>query len=476
MKYKAVIVLDVLLFESFHNENFIRKLDEYFVVLWTSTFCNKSVSQIPYDGYINGLRNGFKPYRYLRMYLRKYHPDVLCLPIAIVDFERYYSNSRFGYDLCVDFDTLIIQHLYNNRFINVVDTKSLFTRLDMFAQQFRLRPRQNTSEENILYNNVVLTLGDIFDSNSHQSPPPPPHIVNKKCILIVSPSFFEIPYNIHCSRFREFLSTCFLVVWMDNKNIDRMQIANFIKTMQSLHHITINYMLFGLDRNVKSITVVRQRLPSTRLPFILVDNSAVIYDRDDIYFTAVCDFDYYIDLQEYLRYSIFYDMQTIITSIRQFLHAHTLVNTTKSDKFKIVECEETTNRDGSSDDDDDDDDDEYHYYNKNTTTTTGRSVGKNTQNSYSIIQECDSTDDDADETAANRTKKKLKKNPSSVASAAHSNTIINYDRCASGRISGQYPAIRNYDGGGGGNTGTGLDMFKLDAPKLQRKRYKKNKV
>ena len=472
MKYKAVIVLDVLPFESFHNDHFIEQLDEYFVVLWTSTFCNKSVSQIPYDGYINGLRNGFKPYRYLRMYLRKYHPDVLCLPIAIVDFERYYLNSRFGYDLYVDFDTLIIQHLYNNRFINVVDTKSLFTRLDMFAQQFRLKPKQNTSEENILYNNVVLTLGDIFDSNNQSSPSP---IVNKKCILIVSPSFFEIPYNIHCSRFREFLSTCFLVVWMDNKNIDRMQIANFIKTMRNLHHITINYMLFGLDRNVKSITVVRQRLPSTRLPFILVDNSAVIYDRDDIYFTAVCDFDYYIDLQEYLRYSIFYDMQTIITSIRQFLHIHTLVNTTKSDKFTIVECEETTNRDGSSDDDDDD---EYHYYNKTRKNTTIRTVGnnnKNTQSIYSIVEECDSTDD-TDDTAANRAKKKIKKNPSSVASAAHNNVIINYDRCASGRISGQYPAIRNYDGGGGGNTGNGLDMFKLEAPKPQRKRYKKNKV
>lgn len=341
---RSIVVLDLLAFESLNNANLSKYLssDDYFVVLWTSRYSHANVLQsIPYDGFINGLRNGHKPYRYLRMYLRKYHPSVLYLPVIIVDFEKYYHSSRFGYDLCIDINSLVVQQLYNSRPINVINTKMLFEQIDHFVDDYVALVRHTVNEETILSNSIVLTSNDMFQQRK------PPRIVNKTCVLVVAPSIFEMHHNVHCAKFCEFLSQCYLVVWMDNKNVDRAQINNFTKTMRNTYNITVNYMLFGLDRNVKSISLLRRHLAPTRLPFILIDHVINIYDRDDDQYTAVCDFDYYINLREYLVQSVnFYDLQLVMDHIRRFLVAcaETFAKVAKKDKsgdhVRIVECDE----------------------------------------------------------------------------------------------------------------------------------------
>lgn len=329
-RYNAVIVLDTLLFESLNNDNLFKYLENYFLVLWTSGY--NIDHQIVYDGFINGLRNGFKPYKYLRMYLRQWHPDVLHLPVVIVDFNRCYFNSRYGYDMCIDINDIIVDQTYNNRQIAVIDTKGLFKQIDQFVRQYQDSSANIISEETIYSDSVVFTSNDVFNKNNR------PRIVNKIGVLVVSPSIFENLQNVNCPQFRVYLNEYFLVVWMDNKNFNKKQISEFLQTMKCTYKININYMLFGLDRNVKTISLVRRHLSPTKLPFILIDSLVNIYNRENIQnklYNAVCDFDYYINLAEYfVAHSRFYDMQSIFANIRQFVNRQTIK---RRDKIKIVE-------------------------------------------------------------------------------------------------------------------------------------------
>ncbi|WBR61456.1 hypothetical protein [Drosophila suzukii associated hytrosavirus 1] len=338
--------MDVLIFESLNNDNLYKYLDEsFFLVLWTSCLKRSTeLAAIPFDGLIEGLRNGSKPYRYLRMHLRQYHPEVLGLPVVIVDFEKNFISSRFGYDLCVDVNDVVSKQTYNNRDISVIDTKKLFGEINMFVQQYVVSVRNVISEETILANNVVLTSVDMFDQVGRSKQ----RIMNKDCVLVVGSSFFTIYHNVQCIQFQQFLSTCHLVVWMNNKSASKMQIQNFVATMKT-NNIKINYMLFGLDRNVKSITMVRRHLAPTKLPFVLIDDLTNIYDRDESQFNAMCDFDYYINLQDYLVQSRFYDMEKIIRKLRKFMH----LSTPKPiDKIKIVEYAENEEQEDMDNDDD----------------------------------------------------------------------------------------------------------------------------
>lgn len=291
---KAVIVLDTLIFESLNNENLCKYLnDYYFIVLWTSKYCN--IEKIPYNAYINGLRNGHKPYRYLRMFLRKYHTSVLCLPCIIVDLEKNYCASQFGYDMCINIKTMVEQQNLNNRPINVINTKQLFLNIYNFVQEYNIAP-----------------INGISPQRCKQS------IVNKMCVLVVGSSFFSLYHNVPCREFVEFLNTCHIVVWIGSKNINEAEVINFRTTLKN-NDINVNCMFFGLDHNIMSISYVRRSLAPTNLPFILIDNLCHIYDSVDTQYKTVCDFDYYFNLRAYMIDKKFYDMQRIIETIRKFL-------------------------------------------------------------------------------------------------------------------------------------------------------------
>ena len=326
---KAVIVLDMLIFECLNNDDLFKHLNEdYFLCLWTSSFRKKEIEKIPYDGYIYGLRNGCKPYKYLRMYLRKHHTSVLCLPSIIVDFEKNYINSRYGYDMCIDIKNIITQQLFNNRNINVIDTKKLFTDISSFVRQYSEKTLTTISEETISSKSVVLSSGDIFEQVNKNKQ----RIINKKCVLIVGSSFFSIYHNVDCSIFTEFLNNCYLIVWINNKNVNKQQINTFVTTMKN-DNININGMLFGLDRGTKSISFVRKHLHPTTLPFILVDNLENIYNAENLY-ESFCDFDYYINLDEFLVNSTFYNMERILENIKRFINS---LFQKQPDKIKILE-------------------------------------------------------------------------------------------------------------------------------------------
>lgn len=340
---KAVLVMDVLPFECLNNANIFECIENanFFLLLWTTRYSSTVVTQLPYDGYINGLRNGFKPYKYLRMYLRNFHASVLGLPVIIVDFDRFYNKSRHGYDLCIDLGANITQQLLNNRPISVIDTKAIFERASEFVQQYPLNKCTIISEETRLSSAVVITSNDFFAVKTR------PRIVAKQCVLVVSPSIFDSRHNMDCGKFREFLRSCYLVVWMDNKNVDRAQIKNFIATMRDIHRITINYMLFGLDDHVKSISLVRRHLAPTRIPFVLVDHLHNIYNRDlPIRYEAVCDFDLYVVLNEFYNYTgSFYNMKRIVQKIRSYL---ALQADTVKRGVKITECHDDDNNNDDS--------------------------------------------------------------------------------------------------------------------------------
>ena len=326
---KAIIVLDTLIFECLNNDDLFKHLnDDYFLCLWTSSFRKKEIDKIPYDGYINGLRNGCKSYKYLRMYLRKYHTNVLCLPTIIVDFEKNYKNSSYGYDMCVDIKTIITQQVFNNRDVYVINTKKLFNDIQSFVAQYSVNTLTTVSEESILSKSIVLSSGDIFEQVNKNKQ----RIINKKCILVVGSSFFSIYHNVDCNVFTEFLNNCYLIVWINNKNVNKQQI-NYFRTTMKNDNININGMLFGLDRGAKSISFVRKHLYPTTLPFILVDNLTNIYNIENIY-ESFCDFDYYINLDEFLVNSTFYNMERIIDNIKRFISS--LFNKPQ-DTLKIVE-------------------------------------------------------------------------------------------------------------------------------------------
>lgn len=330
---KVILVCDILIFESLNNDDLMKYLNnDYFLVLWTSNFYNSiEIDKIPYDGYINGLRNNCKPFRYLRMYLRRYNPEVLGLPVVIVDFEKNFNNSRNGYDLCIDINSIVVQQIYNNLDIDVIDTRKMFNQINGFVQEYRNHSLNIINEEMVLSNSVVLTLNDVFEKSEKQK------IINKQCVLVVGSSFFSIYHNIHCKKFQEFLKKCHLVVWTNNKNVDKNQVRDFITTLKN-NNINVNFMLFGLDRNVKSISFVRKHLTPTRLPFILIDDIENIYNIQQYEMTTFCDFDYYINMNEYfVAESSFYDMENIILNIEKFIKS-TLYKPSSQEKIKIQEC------------------------------------------------------------------------------------------------------------------------------------------
>lgn len=358
-RYKAVIVLDTLPFESLNNDNLYKYLDNFFVILWTSAHIvghhhrHHNNKPIPFDGYINGLRNGYKPYKYLRMYLREYMPlPVLGLPVVIFDFEKYYINSRYGYDMCIDLTSVINEQTYNNRQIAVIDTRTLFKRIDTFLQQYAdSSAAVIINETTLLSKSAIFTSNDVFNRNKR------PYIGKRTAILVVSPIIFENWQNVDCHKFQQYVSEYFLVVWMDNKNSTKEQIYEYIHRMKSTYKIRIDYMLFGHDHNIKHISLVRRHLAPTHLSFVLIDNLANIYDPDhtanNIY-DIVCDFDYYINLAEYAVNSKFYDMESIFKNIKNFIQQQSISRITSDrskdeDKIKIVEILP------SSDDNDDDD-------------------------------------------------------------------------------------------------------------------------
>lgn len=369
---KAILILDVLLFESITNESLVKlfKREEYFILLWTVNIVDY-LHSIPYDGHICGLRNGFKPYRYLRMHLRQHHPDVLCLPTVIVDFEKNFNNSRFGYDKCINICEWVIKRSYNNRDVNIIDTMGMFTQIEMFVQQYDKTTTATTSlisQDDIISKSIVLSSQDLLRQQQQHNPKKRPlpiegkqRIVNKQFILIIGSSFFTHNYNVSCEQFKQFLLSSYLVVWMNNKNTNTTQIRNFQATLE-LNGINVNYMLFGLDRNVKSISYVRKSLAPTKLPFILVDTLSNIYDNsnnnnrsDDDIQLAVCDFDLYININEYFCLSdktYFLNMSAIFSRILNFVQ--NLMNRRQQgrsiEKLKIVEC---------FDEDEDDERDDY---------------------------------------------------------------------------------------------------------------------
>lgn len=338
-KKVAVLVMDSLIFESLNNDNLYKYLpfenSRYFFVLWTSTLINNQIENIPCDTYIHGLRNGGKPYRYLRMHLRRFHPSVLCLPVVIVDFERNFLNSRFGYDMCINIDSIVYEQFYNKRQISVFDTKRLFLQITEFVQKYTLQIPNVVTEETINSNSIVLTSNELLQ---HVTPCNYTTItkkrantstVDKQCVLVVSPFFFSIYQNVQCAQLREFLNTCHIVVWSESKSLTRTEIKNFIDTMRSTYGFDIKSMLFGLDSNVKSIKTARRLLKPTVLPFVIIDNLTSIYGDE----RSLCDFDYYINLQEfYVRYS-YYDMASVVEKIKLFLKS--LIT---FEKLKITEC------------------------------------------------------------------------------------------------------------------------------------------
>lgn len=330
MRKKAVIVLDMLIFESLNNADLFKHLNEdYFLCLWTSNFYKRTIEKIPYDGFINGLRNGCKPYKYLRMYLRTYHKEVLGLPAIIVDFEKNFVNSLYGYDMCVDIKSVVTQQLFNTRNIDVINTKKLFCDIADYVNQYAINMPTIISEESILSKSIVLSSGDIFEQVQKNKQ----KIINKKCVLVVGSSFFSVYHNSDCSKFTEFLRSCFIVVWSDNKNVNKLEINSFRTTMKNDDNINIGGMLFGLDRGTKSISFVRKHLHPTTLPFILVDNLANIYNADNTY-DSFCDFDYYVNMEEFLVNSTFYNMERIIENIRRFIAS---LFQKPQDKVRIVE-------------------------------------------------------------------------------------------------------------------------------------------
>lgn len=396
---KVIIVVDVLLFESLNNDNLFKHLNEdYFLLLWTSKFTTNELHNIPYDSHIYGLRNGFKPFRYLRMHLRRYHPDVLPLPVVIVDFEKNFTNSRYGYDMCIDVRNVVTRQLYNGIDINVIDTKKIFHDINEFLLNYNANNIIDAlTEESIVSKSVVLTSTDIFaqvdytdDQQQHQQQQNekkiytqrvPDHksttvptnkkyqsinsrgrIVKKQLVLTVGWSFFNIYQNVDCRRLTELLRACYIVVWIDNKNVNKQQVQHFMSTMK-LNNIKISYMLFGLDRNVKSISFIRKHLPLTQLPFVLIDNLLNIYDCNDDQYTAVCDFDYYINLHEhFVDKQRFYNMDCIIEKLRNFISSISCVNASRSqDKLKIIEYNRNNKYNDENDDDNDDDDDNNIY-------------------------------------------------------------------------------------------------------------------
>lgn len=349
---KVVIILDILLFKCLNNASLVELLKkEYFLLLWTSALeptMTEYLHTIPYNAHISGLRNGCKPFKYVRLYLRRKHPDALCLPIIIVDFEKNYFNSRFGYDFCINVCDMVLKQNYNNRDINVIDVQKIFEQIELFVQQFSKTNISNIiSRDDLLSDSIVLSSTDILQQQQPQQQlrkcvfNGKQQIRNKKCILTVGSSFFTLHHNVANKNFREFLKTCFLVVWMNNKNVNRMQIQNFIQTLK-LNGIYIDYMLFGLDRNVKSISYIRKSIAPTDLPFILIDSLVNIYDYNkiDLQHLALCDFDFYINIDEYLVNGAFYNMNLVIEKINNYLNKLlSLVRTRpKLDRIKIVEC------------------------------------------------------------------------------------------------------------------------------------------
>lgn len=327
---KVILVFDTIIFESLNNDSLTRNLNnkDYFVMLWTSFF-NTNISNIPFDGYINGLRNGYKPYRYLRMYLRKYNFNILGLPVIIIDFEKNFHFSRFGYDYCINIANLIQIQNFNNQNINVIDTKKLFSTIKEFTTNFYENKLNIISEEIMTQNNAVFTLNELllFYKNSEnitkkiKKYSKPTVSTNKKCVLVVSSSFFSIYHNVDCKKFQEFLQYCFVVVWMNNKNVNDVQVMNFIQKMK-VQKITINFMLFGLNNSIKSISFIKKQLKPTKLPFIIIDDLRNIYNKEeDIHMTISCDFDYYIILSEYLVKYSYYDMDTILNKIYIYLES-----------------------------------------------------------------------------------------------------------------------------------------------------------
>lgn len=342
---KAVLVLDVLPFECLTNTNLLAHLTaskEYFVVLWTAAFRHNHLHELPYDGHIWGLRNGVKPFRYLRMYLRRYHPSALKLPVVIVDFERYFRLSKYGYDLCIDITAMMVRQEYHNRQVHVLDTRRIFG--DIAAFVVRYNSTANTlhhiSAETLNSRQVVLSGRDIFAAGGEPAakhmPVKQSIAPRKKFILVVGTAFFSVYHNVPCAKFVEFLQDAHLVVWLDNKLINRAQVAAFVNTLRD-NRITVNCMLFGLDRNVKSIAHVRQYLAGTRLPFVLVDYLNNIYNGDDR-LAALCDFDYYVNMQEYLSPDCtFYDMATIIAHIQTYVAGTVVVPVAPKHKLEITE-------------------------------------------------------------------------------------------------------------------------------------------
>lgn len=320
MTYIACIVLDNLIFESLANDSILKYLNShnYFIILWKSKFINNEdiFKRIPINGYINGLRNGCKPYRYLRMHLRKYYSDILTLPVVIIDFEKNYINSQYGYDLCINIKNYIIQEEYNNNYLDIINVKQIFYEIQQFIYDYNNSSNNDSNfiTEEMLYsnNNIIIKLNDIIKLNNNKKIKN--NIIHKKCILIVSSGFFTIYHNVNSKKFQEFLNSCYLIVWINNKNIDERQVKNFLLNIKN-NNININFMLFGLDRNIKTISYIRKSIKPTKLPFILVDNLINIYNNN---INSFCDFDLYINLKEYLRNSLFYDLNSVIGKIENF--------------------------------------------------------------------------------------------------------------------------------------------------------------
>lgn len=341
---KGVLVLDTLIFESLCNDTLVKYLtnDKYFILLWTDCDVHdRDIINIPYHGHINGLRNGCKPYRYLRMFMRRYFPNILGLPVIILDFERNFNNSRFGYDKCIDINDVVTRQEFNNRDIYVIDVVKLFEEIDLFIKDYSTKLNSVVSEETVVSENKVLSMNDMLGNcrrgASHKNVKQ--QITNKRCVLVVGSNFFSIYHNVPHPELCTFLNSCHLVVWMNNKNVNEIDIQKFRSDMRTKNNINVNFMLFGLDRNVKSISYVRRFLLPTKLPFIIIDNLKNIYDTDDVLYTSLCDFDYYINLQEYIINRAFFDFKKIIFNITKFINITSIITRTdmKRKKVQIVE-------------------------------------------------------------------------------------------------------------------------------------------
>jgi hypothetical protein len=379
---KLIVVVDTIIFESLTNEstNCILECRDYFLILWTSRFHNQiHRSEIPFDAYINGLRNGMKPFRYLRMFLRDFHRPLLRLPVVIIDYERFFSLSSRGYDMCLSIDDYIIKQLYNEVALNTINVRKLNVDLRRFLQTWYSNNRNNTATtapfthtpvvgeyavENIP--NTILSLDDYGLNNLQSRQRFPRATTNtntiitpftrtrrsmamgntgaatvattttskKKCVLVVSENFFSLYHN--CESIVRFLDTCFLVVWSSNKTtVNKTNILNFRDVLRR-SGVNISSILFGLDGNVKSMAALRRRVTDTELPFILVDMQ--IYDPGDENYTYISDFDFYININEYIvqmNRSTFVDIKRIISDINCYL-ASLNVNTAADVKSKMM--------------------------------------------------------------------------------------------------------------------------------------------